>query len=466
MLPSIHSFLIPILIIAILVSKARLKWTWLLFATSQVFGATSFLALPALGGAALIAPQFGLILLMVAAFSVGSKDARTTREAFTANAVGLAFVGYSILMSFFGPRLFAHQIDLVAMRPEMLAGFAIATPLEPRPTNLTQTTYMAGSFATAIVVYMIFRRKLSAADFQTGVLALGALHIFFGVVDAIGVAAGQGRVLDFLRNAGYAMTDQSLGDINRLSGSLAEPSAYAILAVPLAAFATEEWMRSRKPAPGIIGVLLWIMTFASTSSTGIVSAAFYLIIAAPRFMFGPSSFIQKAAVAAALAGVVLLASAFYLNHPDLLAENLDLLAGLTVNKAGSDSAVERAAWSLQGWSAFLKSYGLGVGPGSFRSSNFALAVLGSVGVIGSTLFLVYLAQVTHVFGFKRLEPTQKSACIAALFTLAPAMLSGATPDPGFVFGMFAGYSLLKPRRYGVAVGVAPAGAERLQPHPL
>ncbi len=52
-------------------------------------------------------------------------------------------------------------------------------------------------------------------------------------------------------------------------------------------------------------------------------------------------------------------------------------------KAESVSGRQRAFWAGQSVSAFLQSFGLGVGPGSFRSSSLLTAVLGATGVIGA-----------------------------------------------------------------------------------
>lgn len=442
MLPTLYAGVLLVMIGAILLSRDRVLATWWIFSFCLLFGATSVATLSALGGSSLSFPQAGFILLACVAFlGVGLKDQDATRRAFQTHWLAFAIIGYTIIISMFGPRLFEGKIDLINMRPDMLDGVAVATPLRPRPSNITTVFYLAGSFLCAIAVSILFMRRLQPSQFCNAMFAVGLGHAALGLIDAAGVAVGQGRVLDFLRNANIMMVDQQIGDVRRLSGSLSEPSSYAGFAVPFAVFATEYWLRTRNGLAGLTSLLLWAMVLASTSSAGIFGFSVYAILAVPRFVISPVGLKTKLIAAAVVVALVLIGTAISLAFPPIYVATRDFVLLLTVQKSDSQSAVERGTWARQGWLALQASFGLGTGAGSFRSSSFPMAVLGSLGVIGSALVAAYITQVARPVMDRRFGAAEKAAAWAAIFQLVPGIVGGSSPDPGFLFGLFAGYAL-------------------------
>jgi len=145
---------------------------------------------------------------------------------------------------------------------------------------------------------------------------------------------------------------------------------------------------------------------------------------------------------------VTLACGLMLLKPDLAESMIAILRRMTLDKADSTSGLQRAFWAKQGFSAFQISFGLGIGAGSFRSSNIFTAVLGSMGVIGVSTLLVYLTQIlrplrqsTYSRSAEPLEAVGISASWAAIFALIPAMLAASSPDLGTSFSIFAGAAL-------------------------
>jgi hydrogenase-4 membrane subunit HyfE len=426
----------------VFLSRDKVKGAWWLFAILQLFAATSLATLTVLGGSSLTAPQAGvLVLLLAAVFAVWLNDRKVSWDAIGIHAVALAIIAYTLIISFIGPRLFAGKIDVIAIRPDVVDGVAIATPLEPRSGNITQSAYMSGSFLTALAVSLLFARRLKASDFRNAIVGIAVAHTALGVIDWVGITFGFGRVLDFLRNANFSILDQTIGTIVRLSGSLPESSSYAAFGVPFAVFCTEQWVRARDRVAGVAALGLWVLILASTSSTGMFAAAVYAMVALPRFLLGPRRVAPKAVGAIVMAGLALICVAISLVRPDFYWGVRDFVVSMTLEKGASDSGMERTIWSMQGWSTFLASYGLGTGAGSFRSSSQPMAVLGSVGVIGSLLFLIYFAQVGRSTIGRRFNAMQRSAGWAAMFTLVPALATGGSLDPSFAFGIFAGFAL-------------------------
>jgi hypothetical protein len=98
--------------------------------------------------------------------------------------------------------------------------------------------------------------------------------------------------------------------------------------------------------------------------------------------------------------------------------------------------------------AFWRTNGIGIGPGSFRSSGLIAATAGSAGFIGLLLFGLYLFSILQPFraishrcdlagGLK----VRSAMAWTAILSLIPAMASAPSPDPGLVFGIFAGIAM-------------------------
>jgi hypothetical protein len=75
-----------------------------------------------------------------------------------------------------------------------------------------------------------------------------------------------------------------------------------------------------------------------------------------------------------------------------------------------------------------------------------MAVLGSLGVVGSLLMFSYIAQVASKGLTKGPDASEKSAAWAATFTIITALLTAGSSDPGFAFGIFAGFAM-RPRLF-------------------
>jgi hypothetical protein len=188
----------------------------------------------------------------------------------------------------------------------------------------------------------------------------------------------------------------------------------------------------------------------STSSSGYVTVGAYGFIILVRIFFirGASS----TAKAATFGTLALIGSALAIGvlifDPKAGAGIGEILSEVIFTKAQSASGLERATWARQGLAAFAVSGGFGVGAGSFRSSGMFTAILGSVGVIGISLFLGYVLQV-----MKPLRPSTYRVSVssprslgaatawAALVSILTAALGSPSADPGAMFAVLTGLSL-------------------------
>jgi hypothetical protein len=225
----------------------------------------------------------------------------------------------------------------------------------------------------------------------------------------------------------------------------------AAVAVTLLVLNTELWLRDAEPRwTGAGAILLATALLLSTSSTAYAGLAIYAAVMTVRLIFMPGSLaLRKALILvacglAALAGILAL-----LVFSPTAADALSALAErLTISKAESASALQRLFWARQGIDAFMTSYGLGIGPGSFRSSSLATAVLGSTGVVGTIALLLHIGRVFRPLSrstyFAVADPGQRigaAAAWAAVIPLFPASLSAASPDPGYMWGFICGMAL-------------------------
>lgn len=159
--------------------------------------------------------------------------------------------------------------------------------------------------------------------------------------------------------------------------------------------------------------------------------------------------------------VFALASLAIASMPDLATNFEAMLRRATIGKQNTMSGIQRAFWARTGWDAFVESFGLGIGPGSFRSSSFVTAMLGSVGVIGTIFFVSYFLRVWKPGRASTYMPASDprigvgvAASWAALAALIPAALIAAGPDPGTDFAIFAGIALSLRRQPRAVPGAA------------
>jgi hypothetical protein len=111
---------------------------------------------------------------------------------------------------------------------------------------------------------------------------------------------------------------------------------------------------------------------------------------------------------------------------------------------------------MQGRDAFITSHGLGIGPGSFRSSSMIMAIVGAMGVVGIVTFVCYIFVVFQPWRRSTWSSSEDSRMAyggalgsAAVLSLIPAALNSANAHPGTTFAILAGAALaLRPVRAG------------------
>ena len=193
-----------------------------------------------------------------------------------------------------------------------------------------------------------------------------------------------------------------------------------------------------------------IMLLAATSSTGYLFLVAYVAVLGTRTLLFPRALgWTKAAIILGVCGLSgLVVTLLLLALPKLSDSMRDVLVAMTINKGQSSSGLERAMWARQGWELFIGSRGLGVGLGSFRSSSFFTAILGSLGPACLAILAFYvifvlkpLRRSTYIPVSSERRAVGASAAWVPVLALIPATFAAPSADPGLLFAIFSGCSL-------------------------
>ncbi|QYE35060.1 hypothetical protein KZX46_20475 [Polymorphobacter sp. PAMC 29334] len=445
MVPTIFGVILIAVGIALFL-RASVVAMFVVVIVSSLFGGSAAFILPALGGSSVPPVNIALLFLILRIVVPGSGQSDLAGDSLRENLPLAVFVLYGFVMAFVGPRLFAGVIEVAPMRQGNGTLFA-TVELAPTSQNITTAVYMVGTLLCAVGGYIACRdsRGLRALV-DAGVYTAWA-HVVFGIMSVVGKGGAIGEILTFFRNAHYAQLDEEVGGFLRISGIQPEPSSFAIFGLVWFVFMFECWsLRVSPRRTGPIALALLLILIASTSSSAYVGLAGYggvrLVLALGRG--GGRKWIAATVVGlAAVAGLVLLASF----NPGLLDSFVHIFDAVVTKKQGSSSGLQRAFWARQGWTVFLASDGLGIGPGSFRSSSIATAILGSTGVVGTVAFAVYLWRLVRPRRDDEPGLDDERARIgtaamwAAMSFLLVASLVAAGPDPTALFAIFAGAAL-------------------------
>ncbi|MDE2570868.1 MAG: glycoside hydrolase [Sphingomonadales bacterium] len=423
---------------------------------SGLFEGSAALLLPALGGSSIPPSQFALLIVYLRILAPRGGYRGSLVDAIGANWLAVLFVAYGTVGSYLAPRIFAGQMDVYPMRSGPVRDLYYTIPLAPTSQNITAAAYLVGFLLIVLASYTVCRHRGGVQTLLNTMLFLGWLHIALGLA----VMASKGTWLDgwfdMMRNGNYVQTDQAYEGFSRIRGLFPESSAFANYGFAWFVLSAELWYRSiRTRATGSLALALAAILFFSTSTTAYFGLAGYAAFFILRAIALPSTVRPDKMLYFALAMLVLavVASILLLAMPKFSSDIVDMLIHMTLGKPNSASGEQRFFWAMQGWQAFKVSYGLGIGPGSFRSSSLIMAMLGTTGIVGISLFLAYVIDVLQPTRASTYAPSENlswsiggALAVAAVISLLPSAVSSAQTDPGANFGLMAGAALaLRPQ---------------------
>jgi hypothetical protein len=402
--------------------------------------------------------DFALLFMAMRLLVPGSGQMRATVRAVEANAWLLVFVAYGLIMAFAGPRLFAGQFAFAPLRAESGAtytsrlSFLLATrTFEPSPQNVTSSIYLVGTLVAATVAHVACRAPLGRITLVRTMALVGIVHCLFGVLSVVGRGTAINEMLGFFRNGSYAQLTQEVEGISRMSGISTEPSTYAAFGAIWFVFLAECWLRRIAPwLTGMAAACLGAALLASTATTAYVALAAWLGLLVLRSLFVPGALPADRALWLAVLGLgaVVAGSLTLLWQPQLVDRVIQLSQHMLADKMSSESGIQRQFWAMQGYHAFVGTYGIGVGPGSFRSSSLFTAVIGCVGAVGAIALLAHVLIAFKPLRWSTYVPAgdpdlaMAGACAwAMLMALIVAGINAPSCDPGSDFALLSGAAL-------------------------
>ena len=363
----------------------------------------------------------------------------------------------ALVTAFFMPRLFAWEVIIIPVR---LTLATVGEPLIPSPQNFSQLAYLTISvFAT-----LAFARTLRAAEQRQHALqamCLGAtMVVMTGLLDYMAQYVALDGVLQPFRTATYAlMTEVQILGNKRVVGLMPEASAFGSLCLSFLCLLyffrpaiASRWLRLRV-VPLLIYALVMLIGL-STSSSAYVGLSMFALVAVIEWLWkngrkSGTSFANRSlgfetwSALAALTGLAVIV----MFKPSLLDPVVGMINESVLQKMQSSSYEERSLWTAVGWQALVDTWGLGVGVGGTRTSNFAAAVFSNTGVIGGLLYFAFVLQSLR----RKLPSGSDGSCRTMLHALRCAYL------PPFLISLLVGtttdFGTLNAFLYGLALAI-------------
>ncbi|GEN99809.1 hypothetical protein NSE01_16420 [Novosphingobium sediminis] len=449
---------------------------------SAMFGGSAALQLPVLGNSSIPPIQFALLFVAMRLLVPGAGQMAAVGRALRANGWLVCFVIYGVAIAFIAPRLFAGQLEVTPLRGRVEARYVstfayvyAVRPLMQSPQNLTTAVYLVGTLIAGIASFVACGRERGRAMLVRTLAAVGIAHALTGFASVVIRGTPAEVVLAVFRNAAYAQLDQSYNGFVRMTGLLPEASTFANYGLVLFVFSFECWLRRIDPRwTGPAAALLATALALSTSSSAYAGLPAYGAIVAVRSLLFPGALPADRAlwIGGALLALVSAGCAVMIWQPHFADSFADMIRHMTIEKSETLSAQQRRFWAWQGLHAFAESGGIGIGPGSFRSSSLATAVLGCTGVIGAVTLLLHILSAFSPLRHSTWAPIEDKALSTAaacswamIMGVAIGSIASPTCDPGTDFAIMSGAALALRRMQASAALTVPATSPATGPAP-
>ena len=423
---------------------------WAVFATLLLspFGTAAVVNLTGVGGLSLLALHVTAFLCMgISILLLVFKRPREPLILSPASIALLLICLYGTITALLMPRLLMNEIEVIIFK-KAVAGVRVSEffyttlmPLQPQPSNISQTAYLWASFGFFLVVMRIGRQK-GPLFLIHALLGAAAINAVLGVLDFLRLD----MILQHIRTAGYAINpDWGMHGADRLIGGFSEPSAFGSFCVGFATVSASVFLDRRDRISGVLAAMSIAFAFMALSSTALLGLCVMGALLGSRaikdFLAGRArrKIVLNAMVAVIALTVLATLTIALTPLSDFLQKVLD---SLIFNKSTSASGLERAYWTERGFVAFLDTYGLGAGIGSIRSNGSLPVILGSLGVPGLIGFvlLYWICLFRPLPHVDHRDETVRDALIAfraafaaAVVMLAMQFVAATVVDPGILF---------------------------------
>jgi hypothetical protein len=367
------------------------------------------------------------------------------------------FLLVGIVATVIMPKLFVGDVVVIPMK-QLNGPDLLSTTLQ----NFTQFGYVTLSVATVFAVTLMADGPSFMKTLQLGVLAGSIVCITTGLIDLAAASAGMESLLQPFRTADYAyLTEVAVAGQKRVVGFTPEASAYGPICVDFAAailLPRSLFAEGRQQAlAATVGVGLLVMAVLSTSSAAYLGLSVLGLAYAfnwTRRTLSPHVD-QGGLLWELLIGLGIIAGVLFvlITRADLFDPLLNLVDELIFKKPLTSSYYERSLWNTTAWESVYRTWGLGIGLGSTRTSSWFAAIVSSTGLIGAAFMAIFLLQTFAKGSIRRIARSSELLTGLKLSLLpALAMLAVDSPGPDFglwiavIFGGITGIATFAPER--------------------
>jgi len=437
---------ILILIACLFGPPGRLVYLW---GGTLAFGALAIIPPEAISGFNLLPGAAVALILIAKAFLNQRRAYEMAQLAFELDAMILLtmFLFISVLSAVLYPRMFQGQVQVVPMRGDDF-------DLAPTMANFTQLSYVLVSCLMVIVTRHMAERRGFVDYFIRGLLVGGTLLLLTGVISL--VLGPQASVVSAaFKTAKYAyLAGSEVAGFRRVDGFMTEASAFGGTCISCSGIllflgGTLKSEAERLYAKALAWLLI-VMAVLSTSSAAYVGLAVLLSIYSSwslvRALQGRTRLTAAVGVelAVALIAIVVGLGAVIIS-PELLDQPRAMLDVILFKKVYSSSYYERSMWNKMAMDALWQTWGVGVGIGAARASNWIVAVLSNTGVLGGLALFGFMARLLLA------KPNRADRAdvvtglkLVILVDMVPRIMVATTPDfgvgGGLEFGILAAFT--------------------------
>ena len=405
---------------------------YMLFA-SMSFG--SFAAIPTEVTVGLTLTPTPLVAMVLIARELGSRRGLATvvDTALKPSGLFLLFLFWVVagVATAFMPRLFAGNVQVVPVR---IGDLADSVLLVPTVQNISQFVYVSISVLSVFAFASLLRSDAMRRHALVALCLGAAIAVTTGFLDYLSQSTGLESLLEVFRTASYALLieDEVLGG-KRVVGLMPEASAFGMLA--LSFLVSLYFFRRAMPAgllrdrgvPVLMSALL-LLIWLSTSSAAYLGLCLFGAAAATEWCWrliaaGRNPYLRRGIATEFWLGVTALGMLVLavLVVPQVFNPVVEMFDTMVLQKSASSSFEERGMWTRVSLSSLFATYGLGVGLGGTRASNFAVALASNTGVLGAACYFLFVAQT--VLMRRAREADAKGH--AFLYGMAAAIAGGA-----------------------------------------
>ena len=316
------------------------------------------------------------------------------------------------------------------------------SPLILTKSNVAQLIYLYISFITYISVRKIINRY-GFELVNSAVIMMAVANISLGLISLI-----YPEILSPIRTANYSLlSHHEVEGFKRVIGGTSEASAYGSISLTIGVFIFVLGLLNSNSKLKILAafqLLMGILSFSSTAYIGLFLLLIIIIMLSILMYssYGISKKNLKNKVIISMIVVLMLSTMLYLTG--LVDFISNVLNKIIFEKALSDSGLERTLLAEYGIKTFLLTFTLGAGIGSIMSNGFFSVMLGSVGLVGTFLFLYFIVKITSgvslIFRINKLlcleSKVKISALAAFLIQFGMMVVSQTTPEINYLFIFF------------------------------